>query len=88
MQRNENNHNCSGLNKNDHPPPHILMYLNACPIGSGTIRRCGLVEGSVSLWRWTLRSQMLKPRLSDTQHTTFRSRYRAFSSFSSPMSAC
>jgi hypothetical protein len=23
--------------------------------GSGTIRRCGLVEGSVSLWGWALR---------------------------------
>ena len=30
--------------------PHRLMCLNAWPIGRGTIRRCGFVEGSVSLW--------------------------------------
>ena len=24
------------------------------PIGSGTVRKCGLVEGSVSLWGWAL----------------------------------
>jgi hypothetical protein len=38
---------CGGLNKN---VPHRLMCLNAWPIGSGTIRRCGLVGGSVSLY--------------------------------------
>jgi hypothetical protein len=27
---------------------------------SGTIRRCDFVRGSVSLWRWALRSHVLK----------------------------
>ena len=35
--------------------PHRLMCLNAWPIGSGTIRRCGLVGVGVSLWVWALR---------------------------------
>ena len=35
-----------GLNKF---VPHRFMCLNAWPTGSGTIRRCGLVGGSVSL---------------------------------------
>ena len=38
---------CGGLNMYD---PHRIMCLNAWSIGSGTIRRCGLVGGSVSLW--------------------------------------
>ena len=29
---------------------HRLMCLNAWPIGSGTVRRCGLAGGSVPLW--------------------------------------
>ena len=28
---------------------HILIYLNAWPIGIGTIRRCGLVGVDVAL---------------------------------------
>ena len=40
--------------------PHRLTCLNARPIGSGTIRRCGLVGGSVSLWGRALRYPMLK----------------------------
>ena len=48
---------CGGLNRND---PHKLMYSNAWPTGNGTMRRCGLVGGSVSLWRWALRSPILK----------------------------
>ena len=39
---------CGGLNRYD---PHRLMCLNAWPVESDTIRRCGLVGGSVSLWR-------------------------------------
>jgi hypothetical protein len=30
-------------------PPHRLMYLNACPTGSGTIKRCGLLGVGVAL---------------------------------------
>ena len=33
------------------------------PIGSGTIRGCGLVGGGVSLWRRALRASMLKLHL-------------------------
>jgi len=36
------------------------MCLNAWPTGNGTIRRHGLVGGSVSLWGWALSSSMLK----------------------------
>ena len=39
------------------------MYLNTWPIGSGTIRRCGLGVGMALLevvWGWALRSLMLK----------------------------
>jgi hypothetical protein len=32
----------------------ICSGLHMLGPGSGTIRRCGLVEGSVSLWGWTL----------------------------------
>ena len=35
--------------------PNRYMHLNAWPTKSGTIRRYGLVGGSVSLWRWALR---------------------------------
>lgn len=34
------------LNRNG---PHRLMYLNAWPIGNGTIRRCGLAGVGVAL---------------------------------------
>ena len=37
---------CDGLNRNG---PHRLC-LDAWPIASGTIRKYGLVGGSVSLW--------------------------------------
>jgi hypothetical protein len=37
---------CGGLNRYS---PHRHMFLNAWPTGSGSIRRCGLVGGSVSL---------------------------------------
>ena len=47
---------CGGLNRNG----HRLMCLNAGPIGSGTIRKCGLIGRRVSLWNWALRSHMLK----------------------------
>ena len=43
---------CGGLNRYG---PHRLMCANAWPIGSGSIRRCGLVEGSMLLWVWALR---------------------------------
>lgn len=36
--------------------PHRLMCVNARPIGSGAIRRCGLAGGGVSLWRRALKS--------------------------------
>jgi hypothetical protein len=32
--------------------PHRLTCLNAQPMGSGIIRRYGLVGGSMSLWEW------------------------------------
>jgi hypothetical protein len=47
--------------------PHRLMCLNAWPIGSGTIRRYGLVGGSVSLWGRALRSNMPKPTDEDVE---------------------
>ena len=37
---------CSGLNRNG---PHRLLYMNVWPKGSGTTRRCGLVEINVAL---------------------------------------
>jgi len=51
-----------GLNRSG---PQRLMCLNAWPIGSGTIRRCGLVRGNVSLCGRALRSPVFK--LSVTQ---------------------
>ena len=39
---------------------HRLMCVNAWPMGSGTIRRCDLVGGTVLLWGWALRSHMVK----------------------------
>jgi hypothetical protein len=39
---------------------HQSMQLNTWPIGSGIIRRCGLVGGSVLLWCQNLRSPILK----------------------------
>ena len=41
------------------------------PNGTGTIRRCGLVGGSVSLWRWALRSHIfiyVQAMPSETDH--------------------
>ena len=35
--------------------------LNMFGQGSGTVRRCGLVGGSLSLWRWALRSSSKFP---------------------------
>jgi hypothetical protein len=54
-----------GLNRNR---PHRLMCLNTWPMGSGIIRRCGLVEVGVAWLEevprgWTWRSQKLKPVL-------------------------
>jgi hypothetical protein len=49
--------NSDGLNRNG---SHSLMCLNAWPIRSGTVRRCGLVGGSVSLWGQASRSPMHK----------------------------
>ena len=49
---------CGGLNRYD---PHRLMCLNAWPVGSDTIRRCGLVGGSVSLWRQSFKTSILAP---------------------------
>ena len=48
---------CDALNRYG---SHRLLCLNAWPIGSGTIRRCGLVRGSVSLLGVGLSSPMLK----------------------------
>ena len=48
---------CGGLNRFG---LHRLMCLNAWPKGNGTIRRCGLVGESVSLWGWVLTSPMLR----------------------------
>jgi hypothetical protein len=46
---------CDNLNRFGY---HRFMCLNAWPMRSGTIRRCGLVGGSVSLWRQALRSHI------------------------------
>ena len=54
---------CGGLNRFG---SHRFMCLNAWPIGSGTIRRCGLVGVGVALMEkvchcgFALRSAMLK----------------------------
>jgi hypothetical protein len=40
-------HGYGGLNRYS---SHSLMCLNAWPKGSGSIRRCGLVGGGVSMW--------------------------------------
>ena len=32
----------------------LWWFEYAWPIGSGTVRRCDLVGGSVSLWDWAL----------------------------------
>jgi hypothetical protein len=45
-----------GLNRYSPYKLMCFMCLNAWPMGSGTIRRCGLFGGSVSLLRWPLRS--------------------------------
>jgi hypothetical protein len=45
-----------GLNKNG---SLRLTSVNVWPIQNVTIKRCGLVRGSVSLWEWALRSLML-----------------------------
>ena len=34
--------------------------LNVLAMGSGTIRRCGCIGGSVSLWGWALRAPLLR----------------------------
>lgn len=48
---------CGGdLNRN---VPHRLMCLNTWPKGNGTVRICGLVGGSMSLYERALRSPML-----------------------------
>jgi hypothetical protein len=51
-----NKAHCGGLNRYG---PDRLMCLNAWPIVSGTVRRCGLFGGSVSLWGQNFRSPML-----------------------------
>ena len=33
----------------------VVVWKKVAPKGSGTVRRYGLVGGSVSLWRWALR---------------------------------
>ena len=38
----------------------LWWFEYAWPIGSGTVRRCGLVGGSVSLWGQASRSPVLK----------------------------
>ena len=40
---------------------HMCGGLNTLGPGSGTIRRYGLVGGSVSLWEWALRSSSYLP---------------------------
>ena len=42
------------------PSVHVFEYL---AIGSGIIRKCGLIGESVSLQGWALRSSMLKLHL-------------------------
>ena len=39
-------------------PINLLICLNAWPIRSHTIRRCGFVGGSVPLWGWASRFPM------------------------------
>jgi hypothetical protein len=47
---------CPGLNGFG---PHRLVCLNMLGPGSGSIRTCGLVGESVSLWGWVLRTSSL-----------------------------
>jgi hypothetical protein len=76
---------CCGLNKNG----------SHRPIGSGTLRRCGLMGVGVALleevchWGWALRFQILKP--SPVWHSlpaAYRSRCTTLSFFSSTTPAC
>jgi hypothetical protein len=68
------------------------------PLGSGTIRRCGLVGGSVSLWGWPLMFYAQAPPNAEESRllvayrrlslaAAFQPRYRTLSSFSSTMPA-
>ena len=68
------------------PHPQRLRCLNAWPIGSGIIRRCGLVGGNVSLWGWVLRSSVLKVCCCGIQSPSVacRSRCRILSSSPAP----
>lgn len=45
-----------GVNRNG---PDRLMCLNAWPIGNGTIRRYGLIGGSMPLWEAGVKIMML-----------------------------
>ena len=46
--------------------PHRLVGLNVWPMGSGTIRRCGLVEGNVSWWECAFKVSYAQPTPSVT----------------------
>ena len=88
----EGDTHCGGLNRYG---PHRLVCLIAWPIGSGTIRRCGLIRVGVALFKevyhcggglWGLRCTSYAQY--DTQSSAaFRSRFRTLN-FSSTMSDC
>lgn len=85
-------------------PPIFLWFMwwfeSAWPMGSGTIRSCGLVGGSVSLCRWALKvpSAQDLPSTRESLHlgacrkespsAAFRSRFRTLGSFTSAVPAC
>lgn len=55
-QRSDDIRYCGGLNRK----PYRLVCLNAWPIESDTIRKCGLVGGSMLLCWQALKFPMLK----------------------------
>ena len=78
----------------------VWWFEYAWPIRSGTVRRCSLVGGSVSLWGWALevfsnaqpptsveRDPCWLPGEASLSSVVFGSRCRTLSSFSSTLSA-
>ena len=82
----KSNSSCGGLNGNG---PHRFMCVNAWPIGSGTIMRCGLIEEVCHCIGRTLSSCMPGVYHCGCQSISaaYRARYRTLNS-SSTKSAC
>lgn len=77
---------CAVLSRYDH---HRLICLDALPRRNSTLRRCGLVGGTLCLWEQALRSLTNSCESQNgTQSLSFRSRYRTLSSSTSCLPAC